>query len=181
MSEGRARRRAVPLLLAALASTVAACGFSGGDTIYPAGTCDDFVTMVRTSQPSYAPGQTVIISVTQVNKGPDCHGTPPEWCGNLGAFASAYNSAGEDVWDDGANPIIQGISTCPFAPAPGPDWPAGYSNTQKLHWSQDRCAFADEVQPGHRNANCPGTQVADGTYRIIGNSTSAPAIITISG
>jgi hypothetical protein len=139
------------------------------------------VTTVRTNESSYAPGQTVIISVTQANQGPTCYGIPPEWCGNLQAFASAYNSAGEDVWDYGASKTIPGLNTCPFPPAPGPGWPARYSNTQKLDWSQEKCALGDEPpQPGRANPNCPGTQVPAGTYRIVGNWTSASATITIS-
>jgi hypothetical protein len=187
MSEGRkaARRSqrgwATPLVLAALAFAGAGCGYAGGGTISPAGSCGHFVTTVRTSESSYAPGQTVIVSVTQVNEGPTCYGLPPEWCGNLQAFASAYNSAGEDVWDYGASKIIPGFNTCPFAPAPGPGWPADYSNTQKLDWNQDRCALADKItRPGEANPNCPGTQVPAGRYRVVGNSTSASATITIS-
>jgi hypothetical protein len=122
----------------------------------------------------------VIISVTQVNEGPTCYGIPPEWCGNLQAFASVINPAGEDVWDYGASKTIPGQISCPFAPAPGPRWPAHYSNTQELDWSQERCARETTGQPGHANPNCPGTQVPVGTYRIVGNGTSAPATITIS-
>jgi hypothetical protein len=187
MSEGQKSRRrphrgwATPLVLIALASTGAACGYTAGGTVSPAGPCEQFVTTVRTSASSYAPGQTVIISVTQTNEGPTCHGTPPEWCGNLQAFASAYNPAGEDVWDSDASKTIQGQVTCPFEPAPGPGWPTHYSNTQKLDWSQDRCALGDETgRPGQANPNCTGTQVPAGRYRIVGNWTSASATITIS-
>jgi hypothetical protein len=138
------------------------------------------VTTVRTNESSYAPGQTVLISVTQVNEGPACNGIPPQWCGNLQAFASVYNSADEDVWDYGASKTIPGFNTCPFAPAPGPGWPTHYSNTQKLDWSQEKCARDETGRPGHANPNCPGTRVPAGTYRIVGNWTSAPATITIS-
>lgn len=175
------RRRVAPLILTGLAFT-AACGYAGDGTVSPAGTCDHFVTTVRTSQSSYAPGQTVIVSVTQVNEGPACYGIPPEWCGSLQAWASAYNSAGEDVWDYGASKTIPGYTTCPFVPAPGPEWPAHYSNIQQLVWRQDKCALADETgQPGHWNPNCPGTRVSAGTYRIVGNGTSRSATVTISG
>jgi hypothetical protein len=166
-------------MLVGLASTGAACGQAGG-TVLPAGACEHFVTTVRTSESSYAPGQTVIVSVTQVNEGPTCYGLPPEWCGTLRAFASAYNSAGEDVWDYGASKTVPGFNTCPFAPAPGPEWPADYSNTQNLEWGQERCALDETGQPGHANPSCPGTQVPAGTYRIVGNETPASATITIS-
>jgi hypothetical protein len=186
MTEGRNSRRtsqraqAVLVLLIALASTLAACSSAGGGTVYPAGSCEHFVTTVRASERSYAPGQTVIISVTQVNEGPTCYGIPPEWCGNLQAFASAYNSAGEDIWDSGASKTIPGNNTCPFAAAPGPGWPAQYSNTEELDWSQDNCALDDTGQPGQANPDCPGTPVPAGRYRIVGNSTAASITITIS-
>ena len=190
MSEGQKSRSrsqrgwATPLVLVALASTAAACSNAGGGTVsktvHPAGPCEHFVTTVRTNESSYAPGQTVIISVTQANEGPTCHGIPPAWCGKLQAFASAYNSDGEDVWDYGASKSIPGHITCLVAPAPGPRWPAHYSNTQKLDWSQDKCLRDETGQPGHANPNCPGTHVPAGTYRIVGNGTSASATITIS-
>lgn len=138
------------------------------------------MTTVRTDKSSYAPGQTVMISVTQVNEGPACHGIPPDWCGTLQAFASAINPAGDDVWDYGAGKTIPGQVTCPFVAAPGPRWPAGYSSTQTLDWSQDKCADARAFHPGRANPDCPGTQVPAGTYRIVGNGTSALATITIS-
>jgi hypothetical protein len=74
------------------------------------------VATVRASEPSYAPGHTVIISVTQANDGPACT-TPPQPCGPPAAVASAYNSAGEDVWDAGADKTI-GLTgaTCPPKP-----------------------------------------------------------------
>jgi hypothetical protein len=187
MSKGqRSRRRpqrswATPLVLIALASTGTGCGYAGGGTVSDAGPCEQFVTTVRTSASSYVPGQTVIISVTQTNEGPTCHGIPPEWCGTLRAFASAYNSAGEDVWDSGASKTIQGQVTCPFVPAPGPGWPARYSNTQKLDWSQERCPLGGEAgRPGQANPDCTGAQVPAGGYRIVANATSASATITIS-
>jgi hypothetical protein len=185
-SDGRKPRRsrngrAVSLTLFALAPAVAACGYGGAATSFPAGNCDHFVTTVRTSEPSYARGQAVIVSVTQANEGSACNGIPPQWCGTLHAFASAYNSAGEDVWDYGASKTVPGQTTCPFVPAPGPEWAQGYSNTQELSWSQDECAGAETPRAGQANPNCPGTQVAPGTYRIVGNGTSAPVTITISG
>jgi hypothetical protein len=138
------------------------------------------VTTVRTNQTSYGPGQAVIVRVTETNEGPTCRGLPPEWCGHLQAFASAYNSAGKDVWDYGASKTIPGQITCPYTPAPGPSWAAHYSNTQQLVWSQDECARDETGAPGRANPNCPGTQVPAGGYRVVGNETSAPTTITIT-
>jgi len=149
-------------------------------TIAAAGSCGHFVTTVRTNESSYAPRQTVIISVTQTNEGPTCHGLPPQWCGHLQAFASVYNWAGEDIWDYGASKTTPGQITCPYTAAPGPSWPAHYSNTQNLDWTQGACARDETGDPGERNPNCPGTQAPAGTYRIVGNGTSAPITITIT-
>lgn len=146
------------------------------------------MTTVRTSEPSYAPGQTVIISVAEANDGPACFGMPLPVCGPLQAFASAYNPAGEDVWDSGASKAIPGHITCPLPrPMPSSTWPAYYPDTQELAWSQDKCTLWPGL-PGHANPDvnpdCPGTRVPAGTYRIVGVSvyrTSAQATITISG
>jgi hypothetical protein len=144
-----------------------------------AGSCGHLVATVRTNEPSYAPGQTVIISVTQANAGPACH-TPPLPCG-LPPSASAYNSADEDVWDNNASKTIEGPPLCLPGPAPSSTWPAHYSSTQVFDWSQDRCRDGVGLW-GHHNPNCPGTQVPAGTYRIVGgNGPSASATITNSG
>ena len=149
-------RAATLLLLAALASPAVGCGAAGDETILPAGACDHFTTTVRASGPSYGPGQTVIIAVTQTNEGPACNRTPPEWCGNLQAFASAANAAGRDVWDSDATATVPGQYTCPFAPAPGPLWPPRYANTQYLDWHQDDCADAGETaQAGRAEPGLP--------------------------
>lgn len=172
---GSRRLWAAALVLAALASAGAACTYAAG--VWPfstTGPCQQLMSTVRTSASSYAPGQTVIISVTLANEGPTCT-TPPQPCEPPPA-ASAYNSAGEDVWDYGAGKFT-GIPTCIVSPALQ-TWPARYSNTQILDWSQDKC----EAGPvGGANPNCPGTRVPAGTYRIVGGTgTSASATITIS-
>jgi hypothetical protein len=186
MSEGQKSRRrsqrgwATPLVLVALACTGAACGLAGWTvwtTVGAAGSCEHLVTTVRTSESSYAPGQTVIISVTQANEGPACS-TPPQPCGPQ-TLVSAYNSAGEDVWDYGASKF-EGQITCFPPPVPSPMWPAHYLNTQELDWSQDKCVQDGAGLGDHANPDCPGTQVPAGTYRIVGDGTSATATITIS-
>jgi hypothetical protein len=112
---GSQRGWAAPLVLVALASTGAGCSLGGDGAVF-VGSCTHFVATVRASEPSYAPGHTVIISVTQANDGPACT-TPPQPCGPPAAVASAYNSAGEDVWDAGADKTI-GLTgaTCPPKP-----------------------------------------------------------------
>jgi hypothetical protein len=184
----------VPLLLVALASTGAGCSLGGDGTVFVSN-CAHFVATVRTSKPGYAPGQTVIISVSQANDGPVCT-TPPQPCGGgpPWAVASAYGPAGEDVWDAGARktiPTLEG-ATCLPGPVPNMTWPPRSSETQIFDWSQDKCAQDETSQPGHANPDCPGTQLAAGTYRIAGRfywsdgpthgrGPSASATITISG
>jgi hypothetical protein len=172
----------------------AACGL-WGDGAVP-GSCAHFVTTVRTSEPSYAPGRTVIITVTQTNDGPACT-IPPQPCAPTPpqAFASVYNPAGKDVWDAYAQRTFQGQITCPGpGPVPSWTWAAHYSDTQEFDWSQDDCTEQSSGidLPGQANPGCPGTQVPDGTYRITGKfcwvdgrfggyGPSASAVINISG
>jgi len=197
MSEGQKSRArsglggAALVMLAGLAPAGAACGLAGDETVL-VGSCAHFVTTVRTSEPSYAPGQTVIISVIQANDGPVCT-IPPQPCGPPQAFASAYNPAGKDVWDAGAHKTFPSTHiTCPEpGRVPSWTWAANYSDTQEFDWSQDDCTDGIGL-PGHANPGCPDTQVPADTYRIVGefywsdgrtaaHGPSASATITISG
>jgi hypothetical protein len=179
------------LALIMLASTGAACGLAGDGMISP-GPCEHFVATVRTNEPGYLPGQTVIISVTQTNDGVVCT-IPPQPCGPPVAFAAAYNSAGKDVWDPGAHKTVIGqeVGDCPPNLPPSMTWAAHSSDTQKFVWSEDKCTLGRGL-PGHVNPGCPGTQVPAGRYRIVGifywsdwnllgKGPSASATITISG
>jgi hypothetical protein len=188
MSEGQASRRrfprgrATPLALAALVCVAAVGGYAGWTvwTKTHPGYCD-LVTTVRTGKPSYAPGQVVTISVTEANKGPACQGTA-ETCGPVPQSASAYNQAGKDVWDSGAGKTTtSGVGLC--WSVPGPMWRVHSAVTRELRWDQDDCARQDRslLPGGLPNPDCPGTQLPAGTYRIVGNGGSAPAIITLSG
>jgi hypothetical protein len=57
-------------------------------------------------------------------------------------------------------------------------YPAGYSNTQEVDWSQDKCT---RQLRGSQLLICPRTQVPAGTYRIFGSyGTPAQAIATIT-
>jgi hypothetical protein len=104
---------------------------------------------------------------------------------------SAYNSAGEDVWDYGARKTVPGHITCGAGSPPIMTWTASYSDIEILDWSQDKCRYGAD-QSGAANPDCPGTQLPAGTYRIVGifywsdgrvlgHSPSASATITISG
>lgn len=191
-SPRRARRGGAALLVLVGLASAGAGGGLAGDGI-AVGSCAHFVATVRTSERSYAAGQAVIITVTQANDGPGCT-LPPQPCGDPTASASAYNPAGEDVWDAGASKTFPHIGTCP---PPGPaysrhwPWTAYYSDTQAFDWSQDDCTGLMGL-PGDANPGCPGTQVPAGTYRItgefywsdgrtLGHGPSASATITISG
>ena len=171
MSEGRKSRWrsrrgwAVLVVLAGLASAGAAWGFAADQAAL--GPCGHIVTTMRASEPSYAPGHAVIVTVTQVNAGPACS-IPPQLCGPPQVLASAYNSAGEDVWDYGAQKTIPGHATCELD-GPRVTWAAGHSDTRELNWGQDECTRGtDDGQPGQPNPGCPATRLPAGTYRITG-------------
>jgi len=188
-SPRRSRRgRAALMVLAGLASAGAVGGLAGDETAF-VGSCGHFVTTVRTSEPSYAPGQVVIVTVTQANDGPACS-IPPQPCGPPQAQVSAYNAAGEDVWDYGARKTSPIQITCGLDDGPGMTWALGYADTQELDWGQDQCTqgISSPLQP---NPDCPGTQLPAGTYRIVGefwwidgrtggHGPSSSATITIS-
>jgi hypothetical protein len=179
------------VVLAALASGSAAWGLAGDETVF-AGACAHFLTTVKTSEPSYAPGQTVIIIVTQTNDGPACT-IPPQPCGPPWASASARNPAGQDVWDAGAHKTFADTFITCLGPGPVPNWTwtAYESDTQDFSWSEDDCTGRNGL-PGRANPGCPGTEVPPGTYRITGEffwndgrfdvrGPSASTTITISG
>jgi hypothetical protein len=162
------------LVLVALACAGAVGYYAAGWPSSAGGSCEHLVSTVRTSEPSYAPGQTVVITVTVANEGPAC--TTPGQCVPPPA-ASAYNSAGNDVWDYGAS-TFTGVPTCISTWVPQA-WPAHYSDTQVVDWSQDKCGAGPW---GEANPNCPDTPVPAGQYRIVGGTgTSVSATITISG
>lgn len=136
-----------------------------------------FSAQTATDHSDYTRGQTVNINVTMTNSGPTCEGVPPWVCGQ---HASIYNSSHTDVWDSGAGPNSPSdVTGCPAAM--NQLIAHGSSSTQSLAWQQDQCTFDNQafVVP---NPDCPGTQVPDGTYAVIGDSGKAPAVsITISG
>ncbi len=179
--ERRSARRRWAALLVLVALVTAAGGVSiAGDGQVSAFSCTSefLVATVRTNESSYAPGQTVVISVTLANKGPACSIPTGSPCGPPPPGASADNSAGEDVWESGAG---GGNVTCPPEPVTSVSYPAGYSSTQDLDWSQDKCF---RQLRGSQLLICPRTQVPAGTYRIVGlgygTFAQATATITIS-
>jgi len=172
------RRKVTLLALTALASAGGVVSTTGDGQV-SGFYCENLVTTMRTSEPSYAHGQTVIIRVTLRNKGPACSIASPSPCGPPPAGASAYNSAGQVVWESGAG---GGHITCPPELVTSVSYPAGYSDTEDLDWSQDKCAF----QPRRPVPIlvCPRTHVPAGTYRIVasdGTSGRATATITLTG
>jgi hypothetical protein len=155
------------IVLAMVASAFTASGLAGDETTF-VGPCAHFVTTVRTSEPTYVPGQTVIITVTQTNDGPACT-IPPQPCLPPQAFASAYNPAGKDVWDAGARKRFPSTHiTCPGpGPVPRMMWTAYESDTHALDWNQEDCTEGIGLA-GQANPGCPATHVPAGTYRITG-------------
>jgi hypothetical protein len=182
VNDGRKRRTRSPrggaaLLVVALVSAGGVVSITGDSFAY---SCEGLMATVTTNKPSYAPGQTVIISVTQANDGPTCSTiTPP--CGPTLPWASAYNSAGKVVWVYGVGKTIVGPSDCFIAPVTT-TWRGQSSYTQEFDWRQDKCTPQVPGLVGHTNPGCPGTQVPAGRYRIVGgNGPSASTSITIAG
>jgi hypothetical protein len=174
----RQRGGAGLLVLLVLASAWGVVSITGDGPVSALScTSQILVATVRTNESSYAPGQTVIISVTLTNEGLACSIPTPSPCGPTPPGASVYNSAGEDVWESGAG---GGLISCPPEPVTSVTYPAGYSSTRVLDWRQDKCFL--QLRPS-QILHCPRTQVPAGRYRIIGsNGTSeqATAAITIS-
>jgi hypothetical protein len=166
-------------VLVALASAVGVVTITGDGQVSDFSCTSEFlVTTVRTSESNYAPGETVIIKVTVANRGPACSIPTGSPCGPAPPGASAYNSAGEDVWESGAG---GGQITCPPEPVTSVTYPAGYSSSEDIDWSQDKCVL--QLRPVLL-LKCPRTQVHAGRYRIIasyGTPEQATATITISG
>ena len=146
-------------------------------TVPPPCSTQQYTARATTDQSSYARGRSVIITVTMTNSGPTCEGTPPWWCGQE---ASAYDSSGTDVWDLGAGPTTpQGVRNCPAALEQ--TVAHGSSSAERLSWQQDQCTFDPSAQPIGPNPDCPGTQVPDGTYKVVGDAGMAPPVtVTIS-
>jgi hypothetical protein len=167
------------LVVVALASAGGVVSISGDGQVsdFSCGNIGGLVATVRTNEPSYAPGQTVIISVTQANEGPTCSILVPP-CGPAAPDAAAYNSAGEPVWVYGAGKTLN-TNTCFTGPVTV-TWRARSSYSQKYDWSQDKCTVK-VTRAGQASPDCPGTQVPAGRYRIVGgNGPSASVTITIS-
>jgi hypothetical protein len=148
-------------------------------TTEPMAVCQasQFVATTTTDQASYAPGQTVNISVTLKDTSSDpCADSmnliwqggcapPPGW----ETTATATNSTGQVVWDVNARPTTGGLpENCPagiyLSTVPG-----GFSATVDLSWAQDLCGDSPLGDVGPTvvpNPNCPGTPVPAGTYQI---------------
>jgi hypothetical protein len=164
----RSRRGWVSLLLLAMVASAGGASSVTGDQTSFVGACAHFMTTVKTSEPSYARGQMVMITVTQANDGPACT-IPPQLCGPPHASASADNVAGKHVWDAFARKRVTGTQMTCLGPGQVPRmlWKANESDIQKFDWNQDDCTEG-AILPDHVNLGCPATQVPAGTYRITG-------------
>ena len=118
--------RAVLTVLAGLASAGAVWGLAGDETAFVS-SCGHFVTTVRTSEPGYAPGQVVIMTVTQASDGPRM------------TWALGYADTQELDW--GQDQCTQGTSS-PLQPnpdCPGTQLPAGtYRIVGEFWWIDGR-------------------------------------------
>jgi Sigma-70 region 2 len=155
-----------------------------------------FVATATSDEGSYAPGQTVNITINVRDTSPDpcsdstnlilqggCIPTPG-WSSEWRGSASAINGSGQVVWDFGAGPTAGGIQSCPVG-VYLPTVPGNFSASVVLSWPQDVCTDAPPSTEGPTtvpNPNCPGTPVPAGTYRIMSSweeFQAPPVSITI--
>jgi hypothetical protein len=161
--------------VAASAPTTAS---STSTTIHPRCTNQQFTARATTDHPTYTRGQTVNITVTVTNSGLTCEGgVAPDTCGPV----SIYDISHTDVWDLGAGPDSPlGLYNCGGALIQ--TIVHGWSSTQRIGWSQDRCTLEMNGKQVVPNPNCPGTQVPDGTYTVVADNGAAPTVtIDIAG
>lgn len=146
-----------------------------------------FAVVLATDKTRYQAGETVQITMSVRNDGPTCTGSDAASssgpCG-LGR-ATASGESGQEVWDSDGNPYGDETS-CPaigFQPVP-----SGWSTTVQFSWTQDECTAGASLGPPQTNPECPQTQVAPGTYSLVGNwaptfdgaSHSEPDDVTIT-
>ncbi|MGH9917558.1 MAG: hypothetical protein ACRD6W_01595 [Nitrososphaerales archaeon] len=138
---------------------------------------------LSTDKSTYSTGETVHITLTITNIGPACAGA--ELSGACNDGASATNESGQEVWDSDASPDGVSVTSCPAEVIKS--IPSGWTDSDQLAWTQDRCvSLAPTVPTPTTNPQCPETQVAPGTYSLVGRwstneeSESAPVSITIT-
>lgn len=143
-----------------------------------------FDVVLATDKTTYQTGETVQITMSVKNDGPTCGGTDAAFSGPCGlGMVTATNASGQEAWDSDGNPNGD-VYSCPsigFQQVPA-DW----STTVQFSWTQDDCVPGASVGPPQTNPQCPQTQVAPGTYSLVGGwnvgnseSQSPPVSITI--
>jgi len=154
----------------------------------PACQPSQFMVVLTTNKTTYVTGETVQITMSVRNVGPTCGGTGAASSGPCGlGSATASNASGQEVWDSDGNPYGD-VYSCPSIGFQSV--PAGWSTTVQLSWTQDECVAGAFVGPPQTNPQCPQTQVAPGTYSLVGDwnetltvgalSRSQPVTITIT-
>lgn len=141
-------------------------------TTEPMPACQEsqFVLTATTDKTTYAPGETVTISLTMRDTSSTaCLDTGVMVWGCYGAAAS--NSTGAQVWESWAGPDGLPVN-CPTTGYPT-TIPGHTSTTAQVSWTQDECT--QPVTNAQPNPDCPQVQVPSGPYEITGSWTIFPS------
>jgi len=159
-------------------------------TIVQAAAClpSQFAVVLATDHATYQTGHTVQITMSVRNDGPTCRGLDAASSGACGlGRLTASGESGQEVWDSDGNPYGDSYA-CPDIGFQSVH--AGWSTTVQFSWTQDECVSGASQGPPQTNPECPQTQVAPGTYSLVGfwnetltvgaESQSHPVTITIA-
>jgi hypothetical protein len=143
-------------------------GFHGSATgPPPACVGSQFAAAVTASGSTFAPGQTIPITLSITNVGQPCesfggggNADVLEGC----PYLVATNASGQSVWNSTANPY--GGSGC-ATPGIGGAIPTGWSQTYPFSWNQLECPTS--------GSGCTQVQAPPGTYTIVFGEPTVPA------
>ena len=132
-------------------------GFHGSATgPPPACVGSQFASAITTSGSTFAPGQTIPITLTITNVGQPCESTAGGKTDVLDGcpYLVATNASGQSVWNSMANPYGAGCG----ASGRSGIVPTGWSQTLPFSWNQLECPVS--------GSGCTQVQAPPGTYTI---------------
>ncbi len=156
-------------------------GFHGSATgALPACVGSQFAAAVTTSGSSFAPGQTIPITLSITNVGQPCESTAGRNTDVLDGcpYLLATNASGQTVWNSTAKHRRRKPGVVPVAE--GGTIPTGWSQTLPFSWNQLECPVS--------GSGCTQIQAPPGTYTIAFGEpndiwvgvTVKPAIVSIT-